>query len=193
MRRTAAPKPARRQRDAQRPRQPKRDAAVEDEGGKEGYGQQSAIGPQKRRAAPGKCERQHPPPVGAREHRGKGIETEGYAKNGKRFGERHGHVICREGTKRRQPKSDHRSPARAEPVNEAGDEQACGQVDHHLQVENGEVVLLAKSRKAEREEAGVSGQADQGGDDGGQAARMHDGPAIDAMGQPVPADVGVKQ
>jgi hypothetical protein len=151
------------QRDAQRPREPKRAAAIEDERGKEDDGQQGAIGPQQRGVAPGKGEGQHPSPVRALEHGGKGVEAERNAKNGKRFGEGHGHVICREGTERRQPKRHHRRPGPAEPANESRDEQARHQVNHHLQVENGEVVLQSKSREAEGEEAGISGQPDEGG------------------------------
>ena len=63
----------------------------------------------------------------------------------------------------------------------------------HLQVENGEIVLLAKNRKAKGQEAGVSGQTDEGGGNGWRTARVHDGTAIDAVGQPIPADVGVEK
>src|ERR1700733_282121 len=74
-------------------------------------------------------------------------------------------------------------------ANESRDEQACHQGGHHFQVENGGGVLLPKSGEPEGQEAGVSRQTDEGWGN----ARVQDGPAIDAVGQPVSADVGVEE
>ena len=145
------------QRDAERPCKAERASAIEDECGKEDNRQQGAVGTQQRGIAPGKCEGQHPTQVRALEHGGKGTEAKRNAKDGRRFGEGHGHVVGREGTKRRQPERCHRGSVPADAANEVRDQQACRQIDHHLQVENGEIILLSKNRKAQGEEARVSG------------------------------------
>jgi hypothetical protein len=69
-----------------------------------------------------------------------------------------------------------------EPANESRNEEARHQVDHHLQVKDGGIILFSKSSEAEGEEAGVSRQADEGGGNGWRAARMYDGSSVDAVG-----------
>ncbi len=62
-----------------------------------------------------------------------------------------------------------------------------------LQVKNNLVVLQSKQREANRKEAGISGQADEGWVYGDQAPRMDGRAPIDTMGQPIPADVRVEE
>ncbi|MEA3007885.1 MAG: hypothetical protein QOI94_3154, partial [Acidobacteriaceae bacterium] len=71
--------------------------------------------------------------------------------------------------------------------------QAGRQINDYLQVENGEKILFSKNREAQGEEARVSGQANECRGNGWRPARMNDRPAINAMGQPIPGDVGVKK
>ncbi len=144
--------------------------AIEDEGGKEDDRQQSAIGTQQRGVAPGKCEGQHPTQPRALDHSGKGAEAKRHAEDGRRLGEGHGHVVGGEGTERREPERRHGGSLAADAANEIRDEQASRQINDNLQVENREIILFSKNRKAQGEEARVSGQANEGRGDGWRPA-----------------------
>ena len=150
--------------------------------GKKTTASKAPSGRNERGVTPGKSEGQHAAQAWALEHRGKGTEAERHAEDGRCLGEGHGHVVGGEGTERREPERCHGGSVAADTANEIRNEQTGRQINQQLQVENGEIILFSKNRKAQGEEAWVSGQANECRGYGWRAARRNEGPTVNAVG-----------
>ena len=128
--------------------EPPRAAAIHQEGRPEDYGQQGAIRAQQSGVAPGKGQQGCPKQPRAIEQFPQGEKTQGYAEDGKGFGECEGDVICRKRTKGRQQEREAGGSWATQFPGQPRSEQASAKVNQDLDIDHGTIVCCAEKGKA---------------------------------------------
>ena len=103
------------------------------------------------------------------------------------FGEQGYGVVGGEGAEGGEPEGGEAGAAAGDAGGERGEEGGGGEVDGHLEPEDGEVVGVAEEGEAGGEEKGVAGEADEGGADDGV------GEAEDLVGDHVVGELAVHE